>query len=112
MTYKILTDDTHKVIHRSNVRPANDPLTPNLRLDTLDGEKPEFDFIKSVRDVNQDQTMMIIEPEDMVGRTFLTDPLDNGEQHRARIVKAIEDHQENTEKHPERVKFLCSFNNE
>ena len=54
----------------------------------------------------------VIEPEDIVGRTFFTDPLDNGEQHRACIVKAIEDHQENTEKHPERVKFLCSFNNE
>ena len=52
MTYKILTDDTHKIISRSNVRPADDPLTPNLRLDLLDGERSDIDVIKSVRDVN------------------------------------------------------------
>ena len=48
MTYKILTDDTKKVIHQSNVRPADDPLTPNLRLDLFDGEKASSDFVKSV----------------------------------------------------------------
>ena len=56
--------------------------------------------------------MMVMKPEDMIGRTFLTDPLDNGEQHRARIVKAIEEHQDNITEHPDRIKFLCSFNNE
>ena len=110
MTFKILTDDTHKVISRSNVRPADDPSSLNLRLDLFDGEKADVDVIKSVKSVNQDQ-MMVIKPEDMVGRTFLTDALDNGERHRAHIVKAIEDHQENIEAHPERIKFLCSFNN-
>jgi hypothetical protein len=29
MTYMILTDDTQKIIHQSNVRTALDPLSPN-----------------------------------------------------------------------------------
>ena len=78
MTYKILTDDTKKVIHRSNVCLADDHLTPNLRLDLFDGEKVSSNFVKSIQDVNQDENMMIIQPEDMIGRTFLGSPLVNG----------------------------------
>ena len=79
MTFKVLTDDTNMVIYHSKVRPADNPSAPNLRLDLLDGEEAKFDFIKSVRDVKQDKRMMIIEPEYMIGRTFLGEPLDNGE---------------------------------
>ena len=43
------------------------------------------------RDYKQDKRMMIIEPEDMIGRTFLGESLDNRERHRAKIVKAIGD---------------------
>ena len=74
MKFKVLTDDTNKVIYRSNVRPADDPSALNLRLDLLDGEEAKFDFIKSVRDGKQDKRMMIIEPEYMIGRTFLGGP--------------------------------------
>jgi hypothetical protein len=38
MTFKILTDDTKKVIFRSNARSALDPKAKNLRLDPLGGE--------------------------------------------------------------------------
>ena len=48
MNYKILTDDTKKAINQSNVRPADDPLPPNLRLDLFDGEKDSSGFVKSV----------------------------------------------------------------
>ena len=34
MTYKILTDDTHKVIHRSNVRPVSSD-APNYHLTNI-----------------------------------------------------------------------------
>ena len=111
MTYKILTDDTKKVINRSNVRPADDPLTPNQPLDLFDGEKASSDFVKFVWGVNQFQNMMIIQPEDMIGSTFLGSPLDNGERHQARIVKCIDAHRDKVESNPQRIKFLCSFNN-
>ena len=56
--------------------------------------------------------MMVIQPEDMIGRTFLGIHLDNGEQHRARIVKCIDNHRDKVESNPQRIKFLCSFNND
>jgi hypothetical protein len=40
MTFKVLTDDTHKVIHRSAIRSALDPKERNLRVDLLGGENP------------------------------------------------------------------------
>ena len=112
LTFNILTGDTNKVIHRSNVRPAGNPLVTNLCFDLLDVEKTKFDFIKSIHDVNQDKHMMIVEPEYMIGCKVFLEPLDNGERHRAKIGKAIEDHIQDTESNPERIKFLCSFNDE
>ena len=35
MTFSILNTTTHKVINRSNVRPAGEPASPNLRIDPL-----------------------------------------------------------------------------
>ena len=49
MTYKILTDDTKRVICRSNVHPADDPLAPNLRLDLSDGETEKTEYISPLK---------------------------------------------------------------
>jgi hypothetical protein len=46
----------------------------------------------------------------LIGRTFLTEQ-DNGQKHRAQIV-AVEDHDANTEKNLERMRFVCSANND
>ena len=35
MTFKILTSDTNKIIHRSNVRPADNPASVNLKVEPL-----------------------------------------------------------------------------
>ena len=35
MAFSILNTATNKVIHRSNVRPAGDSVSPNLRIDPL-----------------------------------------------------------------------------
>ena len=48
--FKILTDDTLKVIHRSNIRSALDPNSRNLCIDPLNETFPEI--IKSVRAVS------------------------------------------------------------
>ena len=55
---------------------------------------------------------MVIQPEDMIRRKLLTEPFDNGERHRARIVEAISDQHNQLEKNPDCIKFLCSFNND
>ena len=51
-------------------------------------------------------------PNDLIGRTFLLDKQENGEKHRARIVKQVKDHNHNLDEQPERVKFICSINND
>ena len=81
MTFKILTEGIHNIIYRSNIRIVDDPNTPNLRLDLFDGEEPITKFIKSELDSNQDQTMIIMTPEYMIGRTFLGQPKDDGGRH-------------------------------
>jgi hypothetical protein len=47
MTFKILTDDTLKVIHRSNVRSALNPHAKNLRLDPLEPGNVATPIVKS-----------------------------------------------------------------
>jgi hypothetical protein len=42
MTYKILMDNTHRIIHRSNIRLAADPNVRNLCLDPLNDKPPEL----------------------------------------------------------------------
>jgi hypothetical protein len=41
MTYKILMDDTRRIIHRSNICLVADPHVRNLCLDPLNDELPE-----------------------------------------------------------------------
>ena len=52
MTYKILCDKTLNVLHRANLRSADSPSDPNLRLDPLDGENLPHSsrIVKSVQD--------------------------------------------------------------
>ena len=126
LTWKILTDDTQKVIHRSLVRPysADDP---NFRAVIPGGEESGVigdPIIKSKTSsdlANHDITTQepqaqppppIFNPEELIGRTFLMDKQANGETHRARIVQMIEDHESNIEENPTMIKFRLSVNND
>ena len=105
MTYKILTQDTLKIIHRSNVRPVTSA-DPNRRVDLLDGEEIKEAIIKT-----PDKPSVVFSPTDLVGKTFLL-PFDEeiGERHRARIVEVIEEHADKVENHTDRIKFRLSVN--
>ena len=70
MTYKILSDNTHKIFHRAEVRSALDPTAPNLRADLCDGEVDTPLIIKSIKDGREDGTvpqtqLEIINPEEL-----------------------------------------------
>ena len=90
MTFKILTSDANKVLHCSNVRPADDPASTNLRAEPLAVSK----VVKSLSDdvdnsifeepplIDEDSnnplpqpehrnSMPMINPLDLVGRSFL-----------------------------------------
>jgi len=119
MTYQILTDNTQKIIHRSNVRSALDSGSVNLKADLINGElgtKPtdsDSDIIKSVNDSNIDKTTLkIIDPEALIGKTFLMDEKEDGHKHRARIIQAIQDYHYNLKQDPTHIQFLCSVNDD
>jgi hypothetical protein len=77
MTFKILTDDTLKVIHRSNVRSALKLHAKNLRLDPLEPGDIATPIVKSRHDLADDgeilPLMPVIDPSELIGCTFLMD---------------------------------------
>ena len=133
MTVKVLTDDTKKVLYRSNVRSALNSKERNLRMDPLGGET-KF-IVKSRQDQFEDDgtktnpqgskngetneeeetnvpKMPVFSPDDIVGRTFLLEPQEDGQRFRARIVRAIKDQDDELARHPDKIKFLCSINDD
>ena len=118
MTFKILTDDTRKIIYRSNIRSALDTKHQNLRMAPLNDDPVLKPIIKSRNDTDVPHNgessgatpMTIVDPNDLVGRTFLMPPREDGQCFRAHIVCAIEEHEQGLAKEPERIKFLCTVN--
>jgi hypothetical protein len=139
LTYRVLTKDTRKIISRSTLRPV-DPLAPNKRLDLLSGEDlepPKNHVIKSIAEKDMDiisqvdgeseskqpkttgadekdhkHHMPVFVPADLVGRTFLMEPQEDGQRHRAQILEAIEGFDDDLGRNPTRIKFKVSINNE
>ena len=118
MTHKISDHDTQKIIYRSAVRP-NKSSTPNHRLEPHGGEvSASFDpsediissgsplespegyslnqktstvFIRSRDEENPSgsKPMPTLDPADLIGRTFLLPPEENGERHRAKVTRKV-----------------------
>ena len=118
MTHKILDHDTQKIIYTSAVRPKK-PSTPNHRLVPHGGEvsassdpsenkissgsplgypegsspeqKPPTVFIRSREEENPSgsKSMPTFDPSDLIGRTFLLQPEENGERHRAKVTRQV-----------------------
>lgn len=118
ITFKILTNNTLKVINCSNVHFAGLPLEYNLRLDPLGGEskqiiKSKADNIMLPDDNNlrqsetKTQNVPLIEPSDLVSCSFLVDNNDDGDKFRGQIVEAIQDQQDKHIKDPTHTKFIC-----
>ena len=111
MTYKILTNDTKKVIYRSNVHSALTKEDRNKCVYLLGGEEVA-PIIKSSNDEDESprKPMSIFDPTDLVGSTFLMDPQENGERYHTKILEALLESEEQLAKHPDRIKFVCSVN--
>ena len=118
MTHKILDQDTQKIIHRSAVRPKKSS-TPNHRLAPHGQEVPTSSdpsedkissgsplgapegssqeqkaptvFIRSRDEENPSgsKPMPTFDPSDLIGRTFLLPPEENGERHRAKVTRNV-----------------------
>ncbi len=136
MTFKILTDDTRKIIHRSEIRAANDDKSPNLRLDDIFDGKEAHEFVTRMRDLvtklkppgstttevpTSETTAEPTEttspapfvPASLIGRTFLMDENEDGERHRAQIidvVDAVEQQENDFARDPNALKFRVEIN--
>jgi hypothetical protein len=111
LTYKILTNDSHKILFQPSVRSALKTSETNLHLEPHQGEsspKP-INFIKLLR--TQDENSYALHmlpgftPDDLIGRTSLMDTQDNGERFRARIARKILDPDK-----PHDIRFLVEIN--
>jgi hypothetical protein len=142
MTYKILTDDTHWIIQRSNIRLAADPNARNLHLDPLNDKPPEVirslckaspalddgenfslhsmeptdahPYTESTPDPSERPSTgndtVIVNPQELLGCTFLMDTQEDGQRFRACIVECISDHESNVRCSDDHVKFRISIN--
>ena len=115
LTFKLLSP-SQKIIARSVVRSALDPTLRHKRLAPLGGEISHVDdklFVRSKSDQSTSdgpsipRRMPTIDPKDLLGRTFLKDSEADGQRFRARIVRAIMDHDADLKREPHHVKFLC-----
>jgi hypothetical protein len=115
MTFKILSVDTLKILLRGNVRSADNPISINIRADKLGGEsateiiksrprqdrrsasiKERDNGLEDGETISTDEglesnahPMTIISPHDLIGRTFLMNPQEDGQRYRARIVEGV-----------------------
>ena len=133
LTWRILTEDTQKIIIHSGVRSAlrtttNQRLaspsgegttlpfpipypqqsTNSLPLDPLDASTPNFEqFVKSQTGEDEDNPihMANVDIPNLLGRSFLLPPEDNGECHIAKIID-IDDHGQPLED----IKFKLKIN--
>jgi len=94
-----------------------DKADPNLCID--DEDKPVADIIKSRHmSPNGEPTETthtpspVSDPRDLIGMTFLMDEDETGNKYRARIVELVEDYDSSLTDNPNRIKFLCSINND
>ena len=107
MTHKLLDKHTQEIIYRSAVRPIT-RANPNHRLDidgvkssasrgSSEGSKTQIPEVPTVfiRSRQDDADPSIInpmpefDPDDLIGRTFLLPPQENGERLRAKVTKNI-----------------------
>jgi Reverse transcriptase (RNA-dependent DNA polymerase) len=120
MTFIVLSKSTKRILYRSNVCSANDTTRPNNRIST-DGEVDDYTkdkqvdcmFIQSKYDNFDDapthrlRNMAGYTPKDLIGRTFLDLPAEDGTKYTLRIIKAIAENLAQLDQQPEKVKFLA-----
>ena len=117
LTYKILTDHTHKIIHCSCVCYAEDPKSINVCADKWGENDVPHEFISTRIDdspalddkTNANNSMPIIDIEDLIGKLFpIVD--DHGNNDNITIVDILEKHQNQVKQDPKHVQFKVQRN--
>ena len=128
----VITDDNLKVIHRSRIKLAE--LDPNLRLDEPTGTEtpPDPDIQPTehhpggnhvVDDITPDEdiirgrpgehtSMAIIDANDIIGRSYLQEPEEDGTRHRLKIIAKLDEHDANIANDPTMIRFRATNDQE
>ena len=130
MTYKVLTDHSDIIIYRSCSRHAstgknlwlaykkqNDPKRDSI-YSTL-GDDPSTGSLDKEDDKNpndcsppevlklQSRSLHVIDPNDLLGRTYLTQPMEDETRARLWIVEALDELDRTTQSSKEVLRFQC-----
>ena len=103
LTFKILSGES-KIIFRSKIRSAemeylkNKIIEPDIKKEIV---KSKFE---------RNGALPTFDPKDLIGRTFLRDPNEEGIRHRAKIVEILRENDEERTNDLRFVKFRCSIN--
>ena len=97
LTFAILTDDTKKIIYRSEVRTAEDPKSLNLQCydwgDDATIESGDNEIIKSRNEGSSKPHMAFIDVEDLIGKPLKICE-DDENVSEITVVDAIKNHEE------------------
>ena len=121
MTHKLLDKITQKIIYRSVVRPITKS-NPNHRLTEDEGEASKSKQLSSkvptvcIRSRQDDadsshiKAMPEFDPDDLIGRTLLLPPQENGERLRAKVTnKVVEEIEAADGNRIPNINFICDI---
>jgi hypothetical protein len=113
MTWIILADDTHKLIYTPRVRTKEDGFSTPIGGEE-DSSKPPIIYVRGRLNADDGPNgvpfpMPTFDPTDLVGRTFLLDPEDDGSRHRAKIKQIVKFEEENEHGLVDSLKVLLSI---
>jgi len=132
MTYKLVTADTNKIIYRSRIRSVHTAADRNLRAEKeLEPDKAAAfashvqdelasELIRKVGDKEfvqarfggEEMALPSFDPDNLVGRTYLKQPEEDGSRFRARIVERLASHDKDLAETPEMIQFRCKVSDD
>ena len=112
-TFKVLTDDTRKIIHRSVLRKAD--TGRNLRID-VDPDDPNMkQFVHSKRPTTDGEqrlpTAGKLDPEECIGRSVLMPVQKDGTRPRATVMERVDEHKKNLATNPDYIRYRVKVGN-
>ena len=121
-TFKILTEDTRKIIHRSRVRKASELPNKRLKIPAKKEEetsteltspgKPKM-YIRSISDFYPDRPLATLDFSDLIGKTILPKtPDEDGEKLIEEIIKVHDDHMKGMQRHPDAIRLRVKCGDE
>ena len=114
MTYILYAMESKQILYRSRIKLANDPeVLPNVRLLTPTENiestpaPTEPTSVVTARSDSPDHPPYVLDPDGLIGRTFLTAPSDDGRRFRLKVLERLNEMDDDIQQDPATIKFRC-----